>query len=81
MLKMRCECSDPGCQHCYGKCKAQATTTLFRIDMSDETGTPMCDGCCEDAMDSGVFTTQANDEPDADECSCGGFELSCPCNA
>jgi hypothetical protein len=56
-----CQCSDPGCpiHHTHSDCTHPATTTLYRIDMQDETGTPMCEGCAEDAFESGVFT----DEP------------------
>ena len=27
--------------------------------MEDETGTPMCDGCADDAMESGLFRSEA----------------------
>jgi hypothetical protein len=53
--RTRCECSDPGCPHCHGKCDKRATTNLRRIDMVDETGTMMCHACASDALDSGVF--------------------------
>jgi hypothetical protein len=59
----RCECSDPGCPCCKGKCRHEATETVFRVDMEDWTGTDMCGGCADDALDSGVFTLgQPDDE-------------------
>jgi hypothetical protein len=59
--RILCQCSDPGCpvHPNHSDCSRRATTTVYRVDMEDETGTPMCDRCAEDAMDSGVFTTVA----------------------
>ena len=66
-----CECADPGCPVHKGKsaCDRTSKETLYRIDMTDETGTLMCFKCAGDAMDSGVFTTDApeNDEGEPDE--------------
>lgn len=53
-----CECSDPGCPVCQGHCRKPARTLVYRSDMEDETGTPMCSGCTEDCMDSGLFYTK-----------------------
>ena len=53
-----CECSDPGCpvEHGSKDCEAPATFWLKRLDMGDGGyDIPMCEKCCEDAMDSGVF--------------------------
>ena len=62
---MTCECSDPGCE-CKGECANDATTTMRRIDMEDGTTTfDFCDDCASDALDSGVFAT--DDEEDVDE--------------
>jgi hypothetical protein len=36
--------------------------TLYRVDMEDETGTPMCESCGGDALDSGVFGTRDEDD-------------------
>lgn len=58
----RCECRDGGCPVCHGKCKAAAELTLYRVDMEDQTGTDMCGACAADALDSGVFTTEVEDE-------------------
>lgn len=57
----RCECSDPGCPvHIHvSRCDQRATTTLFRHDMDDRTGTRMCDPCSADAFESGLFTEKA----------------------
>jgi len=55
MSTTNCECADPGCPVCAGKCKHHAKSVAFRIDMEDRTGTPMCERCANDAMDSGVF--------------------------
>ena len=51
---MKCECSDPGCP-CCGDCQDDADCVLYRIDMEDETGTPMCDRCADDAYESGLY--------------------------
>lgn len=56
--KIKCECSDPGCPMCHGKCGHDADCIAFRSDMEDRTGTPMCDDCAEDALQSGVFYTR-----------------------
>ena len=55
----RCECADPGCLgHVkVSKCTYGAWSTVYRIDMADETGTRMCETCAGDALESGVFTT------------------------
>lgn len=52
-----CECVDKGCPVHQGvpECSEKARACLVRVDMEDETGTLMCQGCAEDAMDSGVF--------------------------
>lgn len=51
-----CECIDPGCPVCKGKCERKAKMCLLRVDMEDETGTLFCNGCGEDAFGSGLFT-------------------------
>ena len=54
----RCECVDPGCPIHTGKSQCGNTPAAgiaYRVDMEDQTGTPMCEGCLEDAADSGVF--------------------------
>ena len=50
-----CGCSDPGCSCCSGECHRVADSILYRVDMDDATGTPMCEGCARDATDSGLF--------------------------
>ncbi len=53
----RCRCSDQGCPVHKGipGCSNKAVRKVYRIDMEDRTGTPMCRGCANDALDSGVF--------------------------
>jgi len=53
-----CECGDPGCPVCHGHCHKPAHTTVYRSDMEDRTGTPMCDECTADCLDSGLFYTK-----------------------
>ncbi len=57
-MKTHCQCTDPGCPIHNGtsSCNRKSTSILYRIDMEDETGTPMCNGCAEDAFESGLFT-------------------------
>lgn len=53
-----CQCCDPGCPSHPGESRCPdpcATTTLYRIDMEDRTGTDMCRACADDAMQSGLF--------------------------
>src|SRR5215831_10164032 len=58
--RTRCECSDPGCPVKHGSkdCGKRTAGKVYRVDMEDRTGTAMCNACLEDAMDSGVFTTE-----------------------
>jgi len=56
MTNPTCQCSDPGCPHCHGKCERKAVTVVNRIDMEDRTGTPVCRKCADDCFDSGLFT-------------------------
>lgn len=51
----KCECSDPGCPVCKGKCDKRATHALVRVDMEDLTGTLFCEPCGADAFESGLF--------------------------
>jgi hypothetical protein len=55
-----CGCADPGCPVHKGasSCASLAVCVVFRVDMEDRTGTPMCDGCANDALESGVFTAR-----------------------
>lgn len=54
----RCECADPGCPAHVGAqvCFKPQTTTLYRIDMSDETGTTFCAACTDDAWETGLYS-------------------------
>lgn len=51
----QCQCADPQCPYCAGRCTRDYELTIYRIDMEDHTGTRMCEQCSEDAMQSGVF--------------------------
>lgn len=55
---MTCECVDPGCPACKGKCTQKGGRLIYRVDMEDWTGTRMCPGCREDAMASGLFDSK-----------------------
>jgi hypothetical protein len=63
MTNPRCQCSDRGCPGHPGIsfCIRNATATLFRVDMEDETGTPFCPVCAAGAMASGLFTDETED--------------------
>ena len=50
-----CECRDPGCPACRGKCNNSAVCNLRRIDMMDQGGVYFCDKCASDALEAGVF--------------------------
>lgn len=56
-----CECSDPGCPACHGHCSKPSTTGLTRIDMGGGK-IWMCDGCADDAYESGVFRSKAKND-------------------
>jgi len=54
---VRCQCIDPGCLSCQGKCAVHGNLErVYRIDMDDRKGMAFCSGCAEDAMKSGVFS-------------------------
>lgn len=58
-----CECGDHGCPVHQGtsRCTESACAVAYRIDMEDETGTPMCAECAADAADSGVFRIEGGE--------------------
>lgn len=55
-----CECCDSGCpiHEGEGQCNNIGAVLVFRIDMDDETGTLMCEGCADDALESGLFVAE-----------------------
>lgn len=55
--RMLCECSDHGCPNCGGsdECMEPKVAILYRRDMFDDQGTAFCEGCGEDALESGLF--------------------------
>jgi hypothetical protein len=61
-----CFCADQQCP-CGGKCICEAEDVLYRIDMEDDIGTPMCDVCASDAMDSGLFLSERDEAWEYDE--------------
>ena len=63
MKRLKCKCSDKGCPIHNGKaeCYEKSDLLLYRIDQVDEVGTAMCDGCADDAMESGVFDIETAD--------------------
>lgn len=65
-MPAKCECGDPGCPCCQGECTRPATMTVFRVDMEDLTGTPVCDDCGADCLESGLFTTREDDDDEHD---------------
>ena len=68
-----CECADSGCpMHLGTDCdssESENLTILYRVDMTDYTGTRFCDGCADDAFESGLFCTDRDlaDSQDDDE--------------
>jgi hypothetical protein len=61
----RCECVDTGCPANHSnQCPNIATVTLWRVDMEDITGTRFCDECADDAMESGLFTDEYDEDED-----------------
>ena len=52
-----CQCYDPQCPECHGRCRNGPTSVLYRIDLEDETGTPMCELCAADSLESGLYRT------------------------
>ena len=51
-----CKCNDRDCPACKGNCFRPHTTTLYRADQEDYTGTNFCEYCADDAYDSGLFS-------------------------
>ena len=67
-----CECSDPGCPACSGKCHRIAAYDLYRVDMQDEVGIAFCHPCADDAMKSGLFVDAEEDNQQEIDCPvCG----------
>jgi len=68
MAKALCECSDPGCPVHFGSstCPHTQQCVVFRVDMEDETGIEMCELCAEDALSSGCFSDEYQEEDEDD---------------
>lgn len=60
----KCECAYPGCPVHKGTsdCREFANVILYRVYMEDNTGTAMCEDCAEDALLSGLFTSEIEDD-------------------
>lgn len=50
-----CECADPACPACHGRCRNAGRVLLYRIDMADETGTLFCEPCADDAASTALY--------------------------
>jgi hypothetical protein len=74
-----CQCADRGCP-CRGRCCRRATTTLFRTDTDDRTGTPLCDGCAADAWESGLYNDEGGDRQGQPLSPLRGEEVGLPTN-
>ena len=62
--KRKCECADSGCKMGHdGRCREKGLSLYIRIDMEDVGGTRFCEGCAEDALESGLFAPKAGVRP------------------
>jgi len=77
MAGQRCECTDSGCPGHPGatRCIRQAVEVVYRVDMTDETGTHVCWPCLSDAMESGLYTI-SEDFYEGSTCPAPGEELT-----
>ena len=66
-----CECSDPRCPACAGKCHRIAAYDLYRVDMQDEVGIAFCHPCTDDAMKSGLFEEEEDNQQEINCPICG----------
>lgn len=59
-----CGCADAGCpvHRTVSQCVLASVVTFYRIDMEDITGTPFCEACATDALESGLFTDDTDEE-------------------
>ena len=64
-----CECFDPGCPACSGKCHRIMRGHLYRVDMQDKVGTAFCHPCADDAMKSGLFVEEEDNQQEIN-CHC-----------
>lgn len=59
-----CDCTDPGCPSCHGRCSQDSVVTVYRVDMDDSVGTAMCLDCARDGVESGlVYACDIADVP------------------
>jgi hypothetical protein len=59
--KWDCECADPMCpaHPSLNSCAHPSTRRLFRVDMMNAR-IRFCDGCADDALESGVFAEECD---------------------
>lgn len=62
-----CECRDPGCHSCKGTCPQPAVSIMYRFDMEDQTGTPMCEQCARDAVEWGLYREKIMPQPEPEK--------------
>lgn len=72
---MNCQCADSKCPtHMrMSQCSHAASITVYRVDMQDAQGIPMCGECGGDALESGLFRLKDDDDShgnDFDEDPC-----------
>lgn len=74
----KCECSDRNCPEHAARaaCVNAAETTLYRIDTQNASGTAFCEACAEDAIASGVFSSDAPSDEDDDEPTEGDYQIN-----
>lgn len=69
-LIQTCECTDPDCRAGHGSdCLSFPTVKLARYDYADATERVMCEPCAIDALESGVFSPDGDDEDEDGESS------------
>lgn len=59
----KCQCGDSDCREHKGSstCENEAAHIMYRIDMEDRNGTPMCEECASDAFESGLFESDESE--------------------
>lgn len=50
-----CECTDRECISCHGRCDDAAIAEYARVDTTDSSGVMFCEGCADDACDTGLY--------------------------
>lgn len=65
-MNKQCECSDPLCPHCEGRCVNDASYWLASIGHYSDEGWNWyaCEPCAEDALESGIFVDVTETAPE-----------------